>query len=210
MEFTTEELERSLCEMSDIKAARIVTGVDEAIGEIHVLASAAKGPKQLARDIESALMARYGLPIDHRKISIAQIGDGKIAPDKARPKIACINVETTGVQAKVVVTLTLADADYIGEATGPASQTGRTRLVALATLDAVGKSVQGSYGFALEDVSIVKLGQESVAVACVALVTALGENTFSGSAVVRQSEKDAVVRATLDAINRRFGFLTTA
>lgn len=206
----TEDVEKALCEITDIKAARIVTnGGGNVINEIHILAAPSKGAKQLARDVESALMAQFGMPVDHKKISIAQIGNGSIDRDKARPKILTINTEVTGVQAKVTVKLAVGDEQYDGVATGPASQTGRTRLVAQAALSAVEKLVQGSFGFALEDVSIVTLGHEKVAVACVVLVTPLGEQVFSGSAVVKQNEKDSVVRATLDAINRRFGFLKT-
>jgi hypothetical protein len=53
------------------------------------------------------------------------------------------------------------------------------------------------------------LGREKAAVSCIALVSGLGEQTFSGSAMVRQNDNDSVVRATLDAINRRMDFLTT-
>ena len=91
----------------------------------------------------------------------------------------------------------------------PASQTGRQRLVAQATLNAVEQYTHGAHSFALEDVTIVQLGREKVAVSCVTLVTPLGEQTFAGSALVRQNEKDSIVKATLDAINRRMGFLTT-
>lgn len=209
-EFDVEDLEKTLCQIRDVKAARIVTGRDRAIDEIHIIALPTKGPKQLARDVESALMARYGVSVNHKKISIAQIEQKELTRDRARPKIVSIDAELVGVQAKVSVVLALSSRDYEGVATGPASYTGRTRLVALATLDAVEKIVQGSYGFALEDVTIVKLGRESVATACVVLVSPLGEEIFSGSAVVKQNENDAVVRATLDAINRRFGSLITA
>jgi hypothetical protein len=83
------------------------------------------------------------------------------------------------------------------------------RLVALATLDAVQRFLDHELGFALEDVSVDQLGREKVAVCCVVLVTPLGEQPFAGSAMVRQNENDSIVRATLDAINRRLGFLTT-
>jgi len=63
--------------------------------------------------------------------------------------------------------------------------------------------------FALEDVTVVQLGRERVAVSCVSLVTPHGEQAYSGSALVHQSENDSIVRATLDAINRRIGLLTT-
>ena len=53
------------------------------------------------------------------------------------------------------------------------------------------------------------LGLEQVPVFCVVLVTPLGEQPFAGTAMVLHNENDSIVRATLDAINRRLGFLTT-
>jgi hypothetical protein len=80
----------------------------------------------------------------------------------------------------------------------------------LATLDAVDQYAEGAVSFALEDVTIVQLGREQVAVSCITLVTPYGEQSFGGSAMVRQNDKDSIVRATLDAINRRMGVLTIA
>jgi hypothetical protein len=74
----------------------------------------------------------------------------------------------------------------------------------------VEKYTNGTFSFALEDVALVTLGRERVAVSVVILVTPLGEQALAGSALARQSENDSLVRATLDAINRRLGFLTTA
>ncbi|GAB4282701.1 MAG: hypothetical protein Kow0067_03040 [Coriobacteriia bacterium] len=210
---TIAEIEEALSQVSEIKAVRIVASPDGAIQEIHVLALPNKSPKQLVRDIESTIMAAFGIPVDHKKISIAQLGQATIPTDSpsspARAKIKSINSEVSGINAAISVALELEGDIYIGQATGPASQTGRQRLVAQATLNAIEEYLEQSLGFALEDVGIIQLGRERVAVACVALVTALGEQTFSGSALVRQNEKDSIVRATLDAINRRIGFLTT-
>ena len=47
------------------------------VSEVHVLAQSGLAPKQLVRNIESALLAQLGLKIDHRKISIAQTADVK-------------------------------------------------------------------------------------------------------------------------------------
>lgn len=210
---TIAEIEHALSEVSEIKAARVVASPEGLIQEIHVLALPSKSPKQLVRDIESSIMARFGIPVDHRKISIAQLGTEVVPIETARPevraKILSINTDISGVQAKAVVTLELEGEVYLGEASGPASVTGRQRLVATATLSAVEQYMQGSFGFALEDVGVIQLGKERVAVSCFVLVTALGEQPFAGSALVRQNEKDSIVRATLDAINRRLGFLIT-
>jgi len=209
-----EEIEEALGQVAEIKAARVVSSADGVIQEVHVLALPTKAPKQLVRDIESTIMARFGIPIDHKKISIAQLGQEAVAkngspPIPPRPRIVSINSTVSGVQTTVGVTLDIGGRDYVGRAGGPNSQTGRQRLVAEATLDAISQHGEGAHSFALEDVAVLPLGKEHVAVACVTLVSTLGEQSYAGSALVRQNEKDSIVRATLDAINRRMGFLTT-
>lgn len=211
-----EDIESALSQIAEVKAARVVVGLDGQIAEIHVLALPTKPPKQLVRDIESTLMARFGIPVDHRKISIAQLGRDVVPeneetsrPTAARPRILGINASVSGLQATASVTLEIDGTEYVGMASGPASQTGRTRHVAQATLDAIGQHLSEGTTFALEDVAVVQLGREKVSVACVTLVTPFGEQSFSGSAVMRQNDSDSIVRATLDAINRRIGLLTT-
>lgn len=212
---TIDDLEATLGSVSEIKAARVVASPDGVIQEIHVLALPNKSPKQLVRDIESTLMAAYGLEVDHKKISIAQLGQDAMPPAEeeqaeVRAQIQGISVNVAGVHASVTVLLDIEGDRYVGESAGPASQTGRQRQVALATLNAVEKWVHGAYAFALEDVTLVQLGRERVAVCCVSLVTPFGEQSFAGSALVRQNDNDSIVKATLDAINRRLGFLTTS
>ncbi|TPW11102.1 MAG: hypothetical protein FD129_1750, partial [bacterium] len=63
-----------------ILSLRDVTGVDIAasgddILEINILASGDRPPKQIARDVRSALRAELRLEVDHRKISVAQRRD---------------------------------------------------------------------------------------------------------------------------------------
>jgi len=225
---SVDDIEAALVEVGEIKAARVVASQDGVIEEIHILALPTKQPKQLVRDIESTLMARFSIPIDHKKISIALLGRDSLEPatpegrssDKsvaeegrdtsARPRICSINATVSGVQASASVVLEIAGTEYVGKSSGAASRTGRLRLVSSATLDAVSQYTDAKMSFALEDVAILNMGREKVAVACIALVTQTGEQTFSGSAMVRQNDNDSVVRATLDAINRRMGFLTTA
>ncbi len=209
-----EDIESTLAQVAEIKAARVVVSPEGTIQEVHVLALPTKSPKQLVRDIESTLMASFGISIDHKKISIAQLGvealpDEDVAAPDFRARIQSVSASVAGVHAGVTVVLEIEGELFTGEVSGPASQTGRQRLVALAALAAIEQYAHGALSFALEDVSIIQLGKERVAVSCVTLVTPLGEQAFSGSALVRQNEKDSIVRATLDAINRRLGFLTT-
>jgi hypothetical protein len=213
---TILEIEEALSQVAEIRAARIVSSDAGVIQEIHVLATPSKSPKQLVRDIESTIMAQFGITIDHKKVSIAQLGrdsvqaaEERVAPGPTRARIHSVNSEVIGVRAISTVILELEGDRYTGIAEGPASATTRLRLVATATLNAVEQYTNGGFGFALEDVAIVALGREKVAVSCIILVTPLGEHALSGSALARGSENDSIVRATLDAINRRLGFLTT-
>jgi hypothetical protein len=213
---SVDDIENTLGQVAEIKAARIVSSPEGQIQEIHVLALPTKSPKQLVRDIESTIMATFGITVDHKKISIAQLGADALSEEQdsgaqveVRARICSINANVAGVHSTVSVTLDIEGDTHVGESSGPASSTGRQRLVALATLDAVEQYVHGTHSFALEDVSIIQLGRERVAVSCVTLVSPLGEQSYAGSALVRQNEKDSIVRATLDAINRRLGFLTT-
>jgi len=220
-DFAVEEIESSLGQIAEVTAARVVASPDGGILEIHVLSTTLKSPKQLVRDIESTLMAGFNIAVDHKKISIAQLGgDTSAASDEApvpgrdeqgaRPRIHAINASVSGLYSDAAVTLEVGGELYDGRASAPSSQTGRQRIIAQATLNAVSMVTNGSHTFALEDVAIIRLGREEVAVSCVTIVSPLGEQSFTGSAMVRQNEKDSIVRATLDAINRRMGFLTTA
>ena len=87
---TITELEGALAQVDCIRAVRIVASDEGLIEEIHVLGLPGKAPKQLVRDIESTLMALYGIPIDRRKISIAQIGadEAPHAVEAAGPALA--------------------------------------------------------------------------------------------------------------------------
>ena len=38
-----------------------------------MLAGSGRHPKQIARDVESCLAAKFGLAVDHRRISVAQM-----------------------------------------------------------------------------------------------------------------------------------------
>lgn len=67
--------ENLLTSLEGIISARVVTTPLGEVSEIHVLAAAGLTPKQIVRNVESALLAQLGLKVDHRKISIAQTAD---------------------------------------------------------------------------------------------------------------------------------------
>lgn len=200
----TVEIENALCQISEVDAVRIVNEDNNLISELHVLSSGQKAPRQLVRDIESLLITRFGIAIDHKKISIAHINNSQNtrAHNLNRLRISNINIDVKDFEAAVEVKLTQNESQCAGVVKGPASKNGRLRLVALATLDAVLKSAATDFGLALEHISVIHAGSVQVAVACVTVMTKVGEITHSGSAIVKGNESDAVAKAALDAINR--------
>lgn len=208
--FSVDDVENSLCQIDEVKAARVILGPERNIAEIHVLAAASKHPKQLSRDIESLLMARYHLPVDHKKISIAQINDQGIDTTTIRPKLVSVKHEISGRKAWVEVVLEYKGEEYIGSEQGPISRSGSLRLVAMAALAALEKMIPDGYSLALEDITALNLGRDMAVIVSIAILSLRGDENLVGCSLVRGDERETIVRAVLDAVNRRLGFLITA
>lgn len=200
------EIENTICEIEGVQAARIVADQED-LKEIHVLSSNSKNTKQLCRDIESAILAKHGLQIDYRKISIAQVSSNNEQPAVFRPKIISVGIESSGLKTRITVNLQSDDKEYEGMSSGPSSSTGKIRIVAQATLNAIEKIAAIEGHFDLEAISIVNLGNKRVVTSCVTLLTHSEEQVFAGSAILtEQNENEAIVKSILNALNRKFGY----
>ena len=62
-----------LSNLTGVFASNVDIAEDGSIREIHILGSQSRNPKQIARDVQSALASAFDIRIDHRIISIAQI-----------------------------------------------------------------------------------------------------------------------------------------
>ncbi|MEO8193959.1 MAG: hypothetical protein ABI681_08905 [Gemmatimonadales bacterium] len=69
--------EELILTLPGVISARIVAGDSGAIDQIHVLTTSELTPKQMVRNIESALIAHLSMRIDHRKISVATTSEQK-------------------------------------------------------------------------------------------------------------------------------------
>ena len=67
--------ENLLQTLQAVLSARVVVSPVGEITEVHVLASSGVSPKQVVRNVESALLAHLGIKVDHRKISVAQTAE---------------------------------------------------------------------------------------------------------------------------------------
>ena len=209
------ELEDALRHLPGVKAASVVTGPDAVPTEVHVLATPGKAPKQVVRDVQSLALARYDIDIDHRIVSVVQIGDDEVrmvvdeevpeepaADPVVRPSLAAVMVRSGGGETQATVTLRIGDQVFEGNSQGPAGRSHRSRLVALATVEAVAELL--GQPCEVESSTIVATGTREVALAVLTLmVPRTGEQVLTGAAVVRGDEADAVVRSVLAALNRQ-------
>lgn len=172
--------------------------------EVHILTDQSRHPKQISRDVQSIYAAKYGEVIDRKLISIAQIEMD--IPSKALNRILVDEVKyqiTSDAQAEVKVTLRHSGSTFIGKTVGVHTTRNGKRLVIEATLKSLNELFGSNQGIVLEDFKTQKLAGEEVYNVALCALNGFSEEIHVGSAIVRGDDKEALVRATLDALNRR-------
>jgi hypothetical protein len=208
--------EELLGTLASVVSAKIVAEAGGGIDAIHLLVSGELKPKQVVRNVESALLAHFGMHVDHRKISVATTirrpAAGEVVEEQAIARAARIgrslyfeDVEIRGSRTKGMlcrVTLRRGEQQYVGEAEGMNDDRGRVELAARAALSAIGLSEQGGKQFSLEGVKVVSAFDREVAL--VAVTVRIGRDTamLTGSCWLKESAETAGVLAVLDATNR--------
>lgn len=225
------KIERLLTELEGVGSLKIVPDGHGGIDEVHVLSASDLSPKQIVRNIESALLAEFGLQIDHRKISIAQTRAPEISPAQAMkaqklveeqqaafeaatpaPAVAPPPMRTilkdihmermAGREFSCRVEVTRDGETYVGEAEGPDFERSRMEVAAAACLEALIQSGGPDVHLSLQGVSLMQsLGRNFVVIAVGA---GIGRRTqsLSGIATVDDSVEEAAVLAGLMATNR--------
>ena len=202
------EIEALLGRIPGIISARLMVNDWGAIEELHVLATTERGPKQIVRDVESTLAARWGIKIDHKKISVAQLAHADSAMPPIRLKIIGFTSTTDTVAARYRCTVTLElpteDAPrFEGSAEGMNVPSQYPRLVAEATVNALNRAVQDGYHFVLEEARLMGMVGYEVAVVLMSYHGPRGLfRVLAGAAAAEGDPLEAVIRACLQASNR--------
>jgi len=128
------ELESIISKIDGVKAVKVVEDNDK-VKEIHVIAKEDKSPKQVVRDIETAVFALTGFKVDRKVISVAQLSDGAFK----RRRIALVDVRKERIGKKVIVEVTLQfDGEEMeGRSEGPNTSPQLPLIVGYAILDAI-------------------------------------------------------------------------
>lgn len=203
------EVEAVIRQLRDVIGARVVSDNAGVIQEIHVLSQGEKSPKQLVRDVESALQARLGITLDHKKVSVAQVqGPHRPEAPVASPRLqfSDVSLSLTGQTAEATVRVRLQDSIYEGTAQGSSSAAGQVKVVAAATLKAIQSCLPSHQMMMVEDAVVTPVGGHQVVTVVVTLGGSRADEVLCGSCLVRQDTVKAAVFATMDAVNRRLRF----
>ena len=203
--------------LASVVSAKIVADSSGGVEAIHVLATGELTPKQVVRNVESALMAQLGWRVDHRKVSVAATVKrtpvaGEPVQEQAIVQAARVgrslyfeDVEVRGSLTKGMqcrVTLRRGDETFVGESDGIEGDAGRPELAARAALAALALADTGGRSFALKGVLVVDAFGGELVLAAVMVRQGRASALLTGSCMIRENVESAGVLAVLDATNR--------
>ncbi len=199
-----KEIEAVISQVKGVLSSQVVCE-DNTIVEIHVLADHSRTPKQIVRDIESATLLRLGTTIEHKQVSVVQLGeaDKLLFSSSSRLKLHKINCSTSCGEIAITVTVSMGEKMFAASVLGPNTKQYRLRLVAEATLNAVEQYLGIKGIFIATDVQKSGIAGEEIIIAIISLCLERGEEILPGAALNKSDVMEATARATLDAINRR-------
>ena len=220
--------EELILTLPGVVSAKIIESDSGAVEQIHVLTTAELTPKQVVRNIESALMAHLAMRIDHRKISVAITSEPKPKPTQARPtphtqfvavgptpehgvrkftarRLYFEDVEVRGSRSKGVscrVTLRKGEESYIGEAHGIEGDRSRLDLAARATVFAIGNAEGREGQLAVEGVKVMEAFEREYVFVGVTVRSGRDSQLLVGNCEIKGSAETASALAVLAATNR--------
>ena len=202
-------LEEDLLKISGVMSARVVG--EDSPTEIHIVATPDRSPKQVVRDVQSLATARHGVTIDHRIVSIVQLGENEIPGPEAdadairRPHLERVVFASKGTTGWVKVGLRWPDGEETeGAGAAGASRESRARGAATAVQHAVRDRLAKRDSLVeVDHVLVQNLGANESVTVGVALHEKGTSTPLVGSALIHDDVATAAVHATLHAINRK-------
>lgn len=214
-EVSVQEMESLICHLPDVMKCAVSVNDWGAVEEIHVLTGLERNPKQIVRDVESALLASFNLKVDHKRISVAQI-----VPDPAddprgeatlarRLRIYEYHMNSDSLQQTGFARVTFAwgdrdDQRATGEWTGRYLPSQYYQVMASAAVDAINRVPEVPGPIVLAECRTVNLANRAVVLVALSQYDSRRRETLLvGAAEDRGDGQGASVRAVLDAVNRK-------
>lgn len=224
--WTVPDAEALLLSLPGVVSAHVHRDETGVVREVHLLASSELGAKQIVRNVESAMLARFGARIDHRAISVAQTSTSRPStePVESSPVAPVAAVAVAPIVAPLpgrgiyfedvevrrsrslgigcTVTLRAGSQALTGDATGPESARTRGELAARATVSALSPLLAPGITLAFEACTQVSVAERDFAFVVVSGRSGRESTVLSGSCEVRDGLETAAVLAVLDATER--------
>jgi hypothetical protein len=215
IDWAVSDAESLLRSLPGVISAKVVKHESGGIKEIHLLATTEHAPKQVVRNVESAMLARFGAHVDHRAVSVARSAEE--ARESPAAVLADSSSDTPGrgvyfedVEARrsrkhglsCTVTLRAGSGRYSGEASGAESARARGELAATATVNALQSLLAENVTLAFESCITVEATDRAFAFVVVSGRAGRDTTFLSGSCEVKDSLETAAVLAVLDATER--------
>lgn len=193
------------------------------LSEIHVLGDGAIAPKQIVRNIETALKTAFDLSIDHRVVSIAVLKEGVEIDDggqvdvpepasdrgggasRAAPRVVFRKLrvlQEEPLKCTAYVELELGDVIFEGSHRDTDTPRARVYSSARAVIEALEYLVEKEMAFYLAGLESLHVFQQDVLVVLIEGRQQRDQRRMLGTAVVNEDPQEAAVRAVLDAVNR--------
>lgn len=214
-----------------ISSCRVSTDETGEITEVHVVATARKSPKLVARDVETLLKAELGINVDYKKIGVVAVGGQSVeqAPTiqpagefsdapiielpieeyPARFAFRSVNLFISQESIQAEVELVREKVETFGSAKSENLGISSSRVVAEATLRAVGELLDEGLRLCLSEIVEVPIGEDTAVVVKVNLRQNRDTKSLAGCSLYSGNANQTVVFATLDAVNRVLGKLKT-
>lgn len=213
-EVTVEEMEALICQLPTVLKCAVSVNDWGAVEEVHVLTNLERTPKQVVRDVESALLAGWNLKVDHKKISVAQIvpdaaDQPAVPPASGRLWIQEYHMDSDSLNQTALTRVVFSwgeqeGAQVTGTWSGRYLPSQYYQVMALAAVEAVNQ-IPGIPGpVVLTECRTSTLANRSVVLVALSQYDQRRrERLLIGAAEDRGDGQGASVRAVLDAVNRK-------
>jgi len=209
-----KRVENLITGLTGVLSARVVVTPLGEVSEVHVLTRSDIQPKQVVRNIESALMAQLGFKVDHRKISVAQTADvrpiealqNEAITVRAKQRVVVfrgMEVRPADRPQRVQVRVKLAYGDREASADELGTDTVRNRVEAAARAAAAClDQLIPDNSIALEGASMIDAFDRKFVMVAVHGLGGREAQLLVGTCEIRESAERSAVLAVLDATNR--------
>ncbi|MDI6601648.1 MAG: hypothetical protein QME46_07680 [Thermoanaerobacteraceae bacterium] len=202
-----EEMERVLNQLGGVISSKIIKNDRGDIVEIHILADKSRNPKQISRDVQSALMAKFNVDVDYKVISVAEIESDEMVNESERVRIKSLQYSIEGIKGNARVVIEKNDATYEGEYSGIHSSGFLPTAFMNATVSALNKYISNENILIVEDYKFIDIADLKVLVVALGVMNVRHKELYIGNAVVHEEIGEACVKAVLNAINRALDVL---